>query len=325
MMTAHLSGCESPSPPGSGKRSSTRFFLVSSLLWLLRSTGSAETIWKRIQWHEEAAWESHQKGIQAVVSEERARLIYLGTEEGRHNLLNAPLPRKEPLASDASPNWGGHRFWLGPQSRWNWPPPKDWEFSSAQNTEVIESKIVLHLSHRDPDYPEVEREYAWEGSRLRCTVRWRGGPRPFYAMQVVAIDLPAEMVVKLQPRDDIPQGLIRVVGDKPNHSPLPHGAVNVEKDHATIRSGVAVGKFGVAPQSLTVRRDNIDLILYPGPLHGTATDSPDLGYLTEIWVGDSSSKFCELEQISPYLLAADDGWCGSTVYLEARPDVSAAP
>ena len=82
--------------------------------------------WEKSTWQGEPAWASIHGPVRAIVSEARARLIYLGAADGSYNLLNAPTPRPA-----EGQNQGGHRFWLGPQYRWVWPPLKEWEFSAA--------------------------------------------------------------------------------------------------------------------------------------------------------------------------------------------------
>lgn len=286
-------------------------------------SAQAAPAWQRTRWKGEAAWKSiSRQGVQAVVSEERARLIYFGSDDGKQNLLSAPSPKTLPSPKERSPNWGGHRFWLGPQSRWSWPPPKDWEFSAASSIEVQGGALHVRLAHALTAFPQVERDYAWEDERLRCTVRWQGGERPSYAMHVVAIEIPAVFEVALQPSEQTPHGLVQVNGDKPNAtSPLPHPAVEVSGNRGVIRSGIATGKFGLTSQSLQVARGDRMLILHPGPFNGTAAEPPDFGFLTQIWVGGKGSTFCELEQLTPYLSPAEDGWCGSTVYLESQGHV----
>lgn len=284
------------------------------------SSLAADTGWQRTTWNDEPAWQSEHGLQRVVVSEARSRVIYLGPADGQHNLLSAPTPREEPSAKQGAPNWGGHRFWLGPQTRWNWPPPRDWEFSAAVSATVEGDHLHLKEPQTDSAYPALERDYVWEGDRLRCTGRWQPKGRPYYGMHVVAVDVPAKIEARLYAWDNVPLGTVAVRGDTPNaKDPLPHPAVKVEGTRAIMTTGIEVAKLGFYPQTLSVERGDWTLFVHPGPVEGIALESPDYGYLSQVWVGNPSHTFCELEQISPFLLAGPDGWCSTTIYLEARP------
>jgi hypothetical protein len=293
-------------------------------LWLLAPIcsllGSAPE-WSKTRWHDEPAWISTSQGFDAIVTETRARLIYFGPAGGTENLLSAPTPLECPSAANVSPNWGGHRFWLGPQSRWKWPPVADWEFSAAAQVTTSEGILTVRHAHSVGNYPSLVREYTWENGRLRCTVRWQDDGRPYYGMHVFAIEVPAAIDAKLAKWEHVPHGVVGINGDTPNATaPVPHPAVAIDGGIAHIRSGVAVAKLGFFPQPLEVTRGKHRLIVHPGPTQGTAIETPDFGYVTQIWVGAGSAKFAELEQITPYLIGQStvDRWCASTVYLEAK-------
>ncbi len=282
--------------------------------------------WQKTTWNNEPAWVAQNGAQEAIVSEARSRVIYIGPASGDHNLLSAPVPKAAPTPKIFAPNWGGHRFWLGPQSRWGWPPNTDWEFSAAQNVAMKGSELVITEVHHDLRYPSIQRVYVWEGEHLRCTARWRGGDKPYYGMHVVAIDVPAEIAPRLASWERVPFGLVAVRGDNSNATdPLPHPAITLKDGRAIAKSGIAVGKFGFYPQTLSVRRGAWTLLVQNGPVEGTPIESPDFGYLTQLWVGDEHATFCELEQITPFLLPDDHGWCGSTIYLEAIRTGSAPP
>jgi hypothetical protein len=294
--------------------------LVLALLCRVVNPLSAEPApgWTRQDWNGEPAWSSTHRGAKAIVSETRARLIYFGPEDGSHNLLSAPTPLLRPSATESAPNWGGHRFWLGPQSRWKWPPVSDWEFAAAARVETTGAALVLTHSQTDKRYPALQREYAWEQERLRCTVRWQHTGAPFYGMHVFAIEVPASIDVRLAKWDRVPHGIVGINGDSPNATnPLPHAAATVENDKVRLRSGLATGKFGFFPQILQVARGAHTLRVHPGVNQGIEIEAPDFGYLTQVWVGPEKATFAEMEQITPYLLSGDKGgWCASTVYLE---------
>lgn len=280
----------------------------------------ADVNWTKTRWNDEPAWTSTHAGVRAIVSEKRCRLVHLGPEGEAVNLLSAPARPATANAGDPAPNQGGHRFWLGPQSRWKWPPVADWEFSAAAKVSVEGSVLHLEHPHAEKRYPAMTREYAWEGARLRCTVRWAGGAEPFYAMHVVAVNAPTVLEGRLHAWDRVPLGVVGIRGDTPNvNSPLPHPAVTVSGGRARARSGVDTAKLGFFPQTLTVSEKGWLLHLHPGPAAGIPLESPDYGYLSQIWVGPPSYGFAEIEQLTPFLLAAEDGRCASTVFLEVMP------
>ena len=271
--------------------------------------------WEKSTWQGEPAWASIHGPVRAIVSEARARLIYLGAADGSYNLLNAPAPRPA-----EGQNQGGHRFWLGPQYRWVWPPLKEWEFSAAAQVSTrADGTLVVSQPQLDKNYPALTREYAWEGDRLRCTVRWQSDGRPYFGLHVIPVDAPMEIQTKLVKWDETPHGIVnaRMVEPVPAFE-LPHPAIAVDGDTATLRSGIQNAKLGFAPQSLTIARPHgWTLSVAPGPYEGVPLGSADQGYLSQVWVGDSTQNLAELEQLTPYLVGDADGHCASSLYLRA--------
>jgi hypothetical protein len=246
-------------------------------------------------------------------------LIYLGTSDGSINLLNAPQARV--LSDDGISNQGGHRFWLGPQHHWIWPPPTEWEYSPAMSCSVDCGVLIVKHARIDPAYPALTREYAWEGRRLRCTVRWNDEGQRYFGMHVIAVDTPFAITARLAPSEAAPAGLVlaRMVDPEPAIQ-LPHPAILLNDGHATVRAGMRVVKLGFVPQPLTIGRpDGWSLSMHPGPCGGTSGESPDHAYLSQVWVGDDSSDFAEIEQITPFLSAERSGQCFSTIFIEAHP------
>lgn len=280
-----------------------------------RADGTAR--WQSVQWQGEAAWASTAGSVQAVVSEARARLVYLGAADGSLNLLNAPSPQPP-----AGQNQGGHRFWLGPQYRWVWPPLKEWEFSAAAKvTARSDGTLVLEQPHHDTKYPALTREYAWLGSRLRCTVRWRSNGLPVFGLHVIPVNAPVQITARLLKWEEVPQGMVpaRMV-DVPAPLQLPDPAISLANDTATIRSGIKRLKLGFIPQILQIERaQGWKLAVGPGPYEGLAVGSADQGYLSQIWVGDAKDELAELEQLSPYLIGDASGLCASSIEVEAVP------
>jgi hypothetical protein len=99
---------------------------------------------------------------------------------------------------------------------------------------------------------------------------------------------------------------------------LPHPSISLIGGHATVRGGIRQVKLGFVPQTLAVERaDGWSLSIHPGPFRGTGGASPDHGYLSQVWVGDGSANFAEVEQLTPHLHGDASGTCSSTIFIEA--------
>ena len=298
--------------------------VVSSIaLFIMTAIASfaVNVTWKKTVWQGDPAWASTQGSVKAVVTETRARLIYLGASDGSLNLLNAPYPQALPGTTNPSPNQGGHRFWLGPQSRWAWPPPEEWEYSASLDAKVEAGVLTLHHPRINQSYPAITREYAWEGDRLRCTALWPDNGQSYFGLHIVAVNTPFLLTARLEKSKSAPEGLVsaQMVGPAaPLH--LPHPSITVEEQHATVRSGIKRVKLGFVPQPLTIERPHSwSLSMQPGPCSNATNDSPDYGYLSQVWVGDATHDVSELEQLTPYLKGDAKGLCSSTIYLAATP------
>jgi hypothetical protein len=279
--------------------------------------------WERTLWHGERAWTSANGPVRAIVSEERARLVHLGSADGSVNLVNAPQPRRLPTADDPWPNQGGHRFWLGPQHRWVWPPPAEWEYSSAAWVTVDRGVLILQHAHLNQSYPAIRREYAWEGGRIRCTVSWPDNGRSYFGLHVIAVDTPFALTARLEPRRDAPLGVVaaRMVDPEPPLQ-LPQPALALCDGHATVCSGVQRKKFGFVPQTLRVERPGgWVLCMHPGPCSRANGQTPDQGFLSQVWVGDGTIDIAEMEQLTPHLAGDASGLCSTTIFIEAAPPV----
>ncbi|MBE2214650.1 MAG: hypothetical protein IAE82_12330 [Opitutaceae bacterium] len=281
----------------------------------------ATATWERTVWRGEPAWQSRRGSVAAIVSEARARLIYLGADDGSHNLLNAPWPQVLPTTDHPWPNQGGHRFWLGPQHRWVWPPPTEWEYAAARLARAKGGVLVVNHEHRDASYPVLTREYAWERSRLRCTVRWMDDGRRYFGLHVVAVDAPCAIETRLDPRPEAPAGFVaaRMIDPEPPVK-VPHPVLAIDRGIATVRSGIARVKLGFCVQPLTVGRPGgWTLRVLPGPCAEATTELPDHGYLSQVWVGEGGCELAELEQLTPHLRGDPSGSCSSTIFIEAAP------
>lgn len=277
--------------------------------------------WARADWRGEPAWTSVHGEVRATVSESRSRLIYLGALDGSLNLLNAPWPQVLPGKDDPCPNQGGHRFWLGPQHRWVWPPPTEWEFAASQAASVNGAVLVLHQARLDPQYPSLIREYAWEDRRLRCTVRWADNGRRYFGLHVVAVDTPLETRVRLGKSAAAPEGVVaaRMVDPEPPIR-LPHPALAIHDGFPIVRSGIQRAKLGFVPQTLVVdRAGGWQLAVEPGPYAEADGESPDHGLLSQVWVGEAGCELAELEQLTPHLRGDPTGQCFSTIFIRATP------
>lgn len=279
----------------------------------------AGNAWQETRWRGEPAWTSTCGTVRAIVTEARQRLIYLGCTDGTQNLLNAPPPR--PDAQDPWANQGGHRFWLGPQKRWVWPPVADWEYSAAQAVQLEHDCLMLQQPRRNPAYPAITREYVWADHQLRCTARWTDPQGAFFGMHVVAVDLPMTSSAQLVRSRDVPLGLVNVEMDHAaTEGFLPHPAVTLDRDRVTLQSGAKLLKAGFFSQPLTVERAaGWRLSVLPGPHEGTVGAMPDHGYLSQIWVGGPEYDFAELEQLTPHLRSEHTSTCASTIFLAALP------
>lgn len=278
-------------------------------------------IWEKSEWQGEAAWISVNEGVRAVVTEARSRLIYLGAADGSFNLINAPLPLLRPSQNNPWPNQGGHRFWLGPQHRWVWPPPTEWEYASIQVATAKDGVLILHHAHVNKDYPALTREYAWDGKRLRCTVRWKDDGKAYFGLHVVAVNTPFVITARLKKTAEVPAGLVvaRMV-DPEKPIQLPHPSITIDGDTATIRGEIQQVKLGFPPQALTIDRPKgWKLSVIPGPATVATAEAPDQGYLSQVWVGNKTHDLAELEQLTPTLKGDSTGHCSSTIYVEATP------
>lgn len=318
MFPAALSGACRP-----GRRLVAALNRIACLLLLTMTTASlsASPTWQKTIWRGESAWSSTQGAVRAVVTEVRSRLIYIGSLDGTVNLINAPYPQTLPDEKNRWPNQGGHRFWLGPQKRWVWPPLTEWEYSAAASVTSTGAVLTLHEPHHNTAYPAITREYAWEGTRLRCTAHWPDNGRSYFGLHVVPVDVPFTVRARLAKSEAVPAGA--VVAEMVNpESPLtlPHPSVTIEGDFAVMQSGIKIVKLGFKPQALTIDRpQGWKLSVLPGPTEGLALESPDQGYLSQVWVGGPEHDLAELEQLSPHLRGDANGRCASSIYIEATP------
>jgi len=277
--------------------------------------GFAADAWSPTKWENTPAWQSRSGGWLAVVSEPRARLIYLGPADGRVNLLYAP-PAPAPLRPR-----GGHIVWLGPQAEWYggreaWPPPGGWESAGAASVSSSGETLTMVLP-RAADLPVLSRSYFWKDGALHCRVAWSGGKGSYQAIQIV--QLPPRATVTARPGGGAAEGFTRISVDGRNRRESPAGSpeVAVLADGAVrIRSREGRAKFGFPPQPLRAVIGRYALVMERGGTQGRAVDSPDGGFDTQVYVGGRVHPFVEIEQLSPRLKNAGKAVNAFTVILK---------
>ena len=268
-----------------------RHFLLFSLL--LSALAARAAGWTPTVWNNEQAWQSTHHEWTAIVSAERARLIFMGPTGGE-NLLYAPRERQGWW-------WGGHLCWFGPQDLWGWPPPRDLDHSAAARVLVIGDMLRVVHPWTDPAYPPAERDYYWSGDRLVCQMCWADTPRTFCAIQILEVPEDSVVDVAAHPSKALPQGYaIKDSGWKNNvawptvqwqpggtrlQMTLPHDAITL----------------GFPDRPLTTHRKGYSLTVSTGPIQGKVISQPNHGWTTVIWSGNFFMRFLELEQFSPML------------------------
>ena len=251
----------------------------------------------KTSWQGEKAWASTSSGWTAVVSGERSRLVAIADAVTGVNLLFA-TPAKDPVS------WGGHRCWLGPQSGWkkNWPPPVDWEASAAGH--VVASGTLLTVTHPQTDaaYPELSRTYQWRGGVLHCDLRWQGGRH--HAIHILQLPPWSLVHVRRAATNELPFGYAWPQSIGPVET-LTGGALSdevsrVDGDEVTLWHANLGTKVAFAPQEITAVIGAYQLKMRRGKASGITATSPNLGLLTQVYLGDLENPFVEIEQLSPY-------------------------
>ncbi len=254
--------------------------------------------WKQTTWGGEKAWTSTSAGWTAIVSEERARLVCLApaSSGSEGNLLYA--------SAKASISWGGHRCWLGPQSEWKtaWPPPADWEASAAASLSASGTRLTVVHPHTEADYPPLSRSYEWRGGVLHCGVNWQGGHH--HAVHILQVPQSSVIHVRRLVRKDLPLGYALLpVFNRPKAlttTELARDISRVEGDEITLRHKNVTEKIGFAPQEITADIGDWQLKMRPGVATDVTMLLPDLGLLTQVYLGDRENPFIEIEQLSPF-------------------------
>jgi hypothetical protein len=268
--------------------------LLTILLGNLRAEPTSD--WRPTIWDGESAWEATSSGWTAIVSEGRARLVSLGPAGSGENLLFAP--------SKASISWGGHRCWLGPQAEWKtiWPPPPDWEASAATTVKASGHNLTVTLPQTDPSYPALTRSYEWRAGVLHCRLSWQG--ERHHAIQILQLPQWTIIHVRRAIQPDLPLGyvLLPISGRSALaiRQVMASGIGRIEGDEVTLWHACVTEKIGFPRQELIAEVGAYQLKMRRGDDEGVAAAAPDLGLLTQVYLGDWQNPFVELEQLSAF-------------------------
>ena len=264
------------------------------------SIDTKDAAWAPTIWEGENAFAATSEQWLAIVSVDRARLVYLGDRKMLHNLLFAPGSR------DTRDGWGGHRLWLGPQTTWahGWPPPDAWEKSKAESVEAHGGRLELRLPDAGDGWPRLARVYEWKEGRLHCDAVSSGGTRPAQLIHIVQIPSSSEVEVRATPRSSLPMGYAQIhLGRSPSPQPvfavLPQ--VSERAGLLLLRPAVDAEKLGFEAQPLLARIGGSHLRVERGMGAGVALSTPDDGLVTQVYFGQSATPFMELEQLSSLL------------------------
>lgn len=278
---------------GAHRAAKSALALLALALHLIPGLSAAE--WTPVLWHGENAWQSTSQGWVATVSQERSRLVAITRAGAQRNLLYE-APRD-------GISWGGHRCWLGPQSDWHpvWPPPRDWESSAAARVKASGPLLTVAHPHTDPQYPALTRTYEWRDGVLHCRLSWQGGR--FYGIHVVQLPRDAVVTVRRDATPALPLGYALVpIYRRPGtltDVPIARAVSRIDGDTITLRHADHTEKAAFFPQTILARIGKYRLQMERGEQSGFSSSSPDMGLLTQVFLGDRLNPFIEIEQLSP--------------------------
>jgi hypothetical protein len=229
-------------------------------------------------------------------------LTFLGPADGDNLLLHPPGP-----PSDLE--FGGHRVWLGPQSDWpaTWPPPKTWESQPAASVRKISNNALEVKSPESAGCPSIRRVYRWErNGRLVCKSSWKE-ERPKGRQVIHILQMTEGTTVTAEPKKSelAPLGFVKLPltnrpGIQTEFKAPPHG--HRSGHQMTFRRLKTEEKFGLPVQTLVASKSDVELRFHPGKFRGVVTEFPDLGFLTQIYLGSDAWPVTEIEQLSPRLI-----------------------
>jgi len=262
------------------------------------AVATEKSVWHPLAWNGERAFAADSGPWRAIVSADRARLVYFGAAGTDRNFLFAPSAR------NTANGWGGHRVWLGPQSLWNWPPPAAWESLPARDVAERDGRLVVTLPAVGDGYPELVREYYWGADGLHCGARISGGTRAVQIVHIVQVPDRAKVLgVKAPPTAYAPRGYVQVhLGRTP--SPQPNfaapGHVTAGPGGLDLHFTGVMEKLGFALQPLHAVVDATRLRVERGASTGVTGTTPDEGFATQVYLGRPDGPLIELEQLSPF-------------------------
>ena len=276
--------------------------LVVFLAGCASPTQDAASIWKSTRWNGEPAWLSDSGAWRAIISTERARLIYLGPKDDDTNLLYAPA-----LPQEYFRQRGGHIFWLGPQSEWTgkwgpWPPPEEWEQQAAASVQTDGPRLSLTLRRPDKNRPQLKRSYRWDHDVLFCEASWSGGNGDYQAIQI--LQLPLSATVQARRLSENAPGFVRfdTKGKQGFEAKVLGQEVTLTSvDTVRLAATGTPAKFGFRPHTLDAHIGDYGMELGRGDMQGIVLNAPDRGFETQVFLGGEKYPFVEIEQLTPRL------------------------
>jgi hypothetical protein len=273
-----------------------------------------------MEWNGEKAWSSESGTWRAIVSEPRARLIYLGPTDETHNLLYAPA------APEKFRPRGGHIVWLGPQSEWTgkwgtWPPPDEWEQMPGLRIQQQEGWLEIVLPRPNEKLPQVTRSYRWTDGTLQCRMFWSGGQGDFQGLHI--LQLPAGATVRAERLAPEVPGFVRfdTLGKQSFEAvTLGRDTTLVSERIVEIAADQDPAKFGFYPQTLLARVGNFSVAMGREKTEGIIVNAPDQGFETQVYFGGTKFPFTEIEQLTPRLKNRGEEANGFTIWV--RPGAS---
>jgi hypothetical protein len=254
--------------------------------------------WTPTVWLGERAYAGTSSGWKAIVSVDRARLVYLGSADGTANLLFSTPTLENPVG------WGGHRLWLGPQTNWGgkgWPPPDAWEKSAAATVEIRGNQLRLSLPATGDGWPNAMREYEWKDGSLLCNARTHGGTRPAQIIHILQVPSSARVVLDAVFTPEAPQGYVLLhLGRSPSPQTKfgPRTQIKTQDGKLHISFDGTSEKIGTKPQALVATIGRYQLRVARSDVSGQSAGTPDVGFVTQVYLGRKAEPIIELEQLS---------------------------
>ncbi len=137
---------------------------------------------------------------------------------------------------------------------------------------------------------------------LHCRLSWRGGQ--YYGIHIIQLPRGAAVTVRRAAASGLPQGYALVpVYRRPQiltDVPVAEAVSRIDGDTITLRHANQTEKIALFPQTIFARIGKYRLEMQRGEQSGFSPSVPDLGLLTQVFLGDRANPFIEIEQLSPY-------------------------